>query len=70
MLVGKLDKKNESVIPLLDELKPLNGYYMELGFGVENILKLLRVDFIWRLTQREQPDVQKWGVRFLISPKF
>jgi hypothetical protein len=70
MLVGKLDKKNESVVPLLDELKPLNGYYMELGFGFENILKLLRVDFIWRLTQREQPNVQKWGVRFLISPKF
>ena len=70
MLLGKLDKGNENVVPFLDGLKPLNGFYMEVGFGFENILKLLRVDAIWRLTQREQPNIQKWGIRFVISPKF
>ncbi|MEZ5023595.1 MAG: DUF5686 family protein [Chitinophagales bacterium] len=70
MLLGKLDKGNENVVPFLDGLKPLNGFYMEVGFGFENIFKLLRVDAMWRLTQREQPDIQKWGIRFVISPKF
>lgn len=27
--------------------------YLETGFGVENIFRLLRVDFIWRLTHRD-----------------
>ena len=28
--------------------------YVEAGFGVENIARLVRVDFIWRLTHRER----------------
>lgn len=32
--------------------------YLETGFGVENIFRLLRVDFIWRLTHRDpQPGL-------------
>ena len=27
--------------------------YLETGFGIENIFRLLRVDFIWRLTHRD-----------------
>ncbi len=69
-LVGKLDEKNEGVVPFLEDLKPLNGFYVEMGFGFENIFKLLRIDAIWRLTQREQPNVRKWGICFVISPKF
>lgn len=70
LLLGKLEEGNQNVVPFLDGLKPLNGLYAEIGFGFENILKLFRVDALWRLTQREQPDVQKWGIRFVISPKF
>ncbi len=65
-----MKKQNEEAIPLLEGLSGLNGTYMEIGFGFENILKLLRIDAIWRLTQKEQPDVKKWGIRFVISPKF
>ena len=31
--------------------------YIELGYGIENIFKFLRVDFIHRVTYREQPPV-------------
>jgi len=41
--------------------------YIELGYGVENIFKFFRVDFIHRVTyldQAKNPDVRKFGVLF------
>lgn len=41
--------------------------YIELGYGVENIFKLFRVDFIHRLSYLDKdknPDVRKFGVLF------
>lgn len=43
----------------------LNGKtYMEVGTGVDNIFKLLRVDFIWRVLPSSQPysGFQNFGV--------
>jgi intein/homing endonuclease len=53
MAVSSLDPKKVSFSDLPTELKGLNGFYAEIGFGIENILKLLRVDFSWRLTQKK-----------------
>ena len=41
--------------------------YIELGYGVENIFKFFRVDFIHRvayLDKNKNPDVRKFGVLF------
>lgn len=41
--------------------------YIELGYGVENIFKFFRVDFIHRLTyldENKNPDVRRFGVLF------
>jgi hypothetical protein len=41
--------------------------YIELGYGVENIFKFFRVDFIHRVTyldKAKNPDVRKFGVLF------
>lgn len=37
--------------------------YVELGFGVENIFKILRFDFMYRMTYLENKDISKFGVR-------
>lgn len=37
--------------------------YVELGYGIENILKVLRVDFFHRLTYTDQPGVRDFGVK-------
>jgi len=37
--------------------------YMEIGVGVENIFKLFRVDYIWRLTYRDHPGTPNGGIR-------
>lgn len=37
--------------------------YMELGVGIDNILTILRIDYVWRLTYRDTPNVDKSGLR-------
>lgn len=37
--------------------------YIELGAGIDNIFSILRVDYVWRLTYRKTPGVDKGGVR-------
>lgn len=46
------------------------GVYMEAGFGIENIINLFRVDFLWRLTQTDKPEINNWGIRVALQPKF
>lgn len=56
-IVGSLSDANKAVN--LDKgfaFKTLEGNpYLELGTGVENIFKLLRVDFVWRVTPKALP---------------
>ena len=47
--------------------------YVEMGFGVENIFKLFRVDCIWRLTHRAPTpgqDTQNFAVNLSLRLKF
>ena len=37
--------------------------YMEVGAGIDNILSVLRVDYVWRLTYRDNPGVDHSGIR-------
>jgi hypothetical protein len=38
--------------------------YIELGYGVENIFKFLRVDFVHRVSYLDNPGARKFGVLF------
>jgi len=38
--------------------------YIEVGFGIENILKILRYDVMWRVTHRNQPKTYNWMMTF------
>ncbi len=44
--------------------------YVELGVGIENILKVLRLDYVWRLTYRDLPGISKSGVRISLHMTF
>ncbi len=72
-LFGSLSKKNnpaynktlfpfpaDSETGLLDPGTP----YMEFSAGIDNILSLFRVDWVYRLTYRDRPDIDRWGIRF------
>lgn len=44
--------------------------YMELGVGLENIFKFIRLDYVWRLTYLDNPGIQKSGLRFMFKLSF
>jgi hypothetical protein len=44
--------------------------YMEVSFGLENIFKILRVDYYRRLTYSDSPQVRKNGIRIALHFSF
>lgn len=44
--------------------------YMEIGVGIDNILKLFRIDYVWRLTYRDTPGTDRHGIRFSLHFSF
>lgn len=64
---GSLRAENNTA-PLLRpyEIKTLTEPYYEAGFGIENIFKISRIDFIWRLNYLEKPGVYY----FIVKPSF
>ena len=71
-ILGGMRESNRSLIaPFTSNGQPTltAGYftgkpYVELGYGVENIFKFLRIDFIHRLSYLDNPNVRKFGVFF------
>lgn len=71
ILYGGLSQKNRSLIaatsPSGEASEPpgnmvMRKPYVELGYGVENIFKFFRIDFIHRLSYLDNPDIRKFGV--------
>ena len=44
--------------------------YMELSFGIENIFKILEIDYVRRLTYCDTPGINKHGVRLRLHIQF
>ena len=44
--------------------------YMEIGVGLDNIFTILRLDYVWRLTYRNRPDIDKSGLRVSLHLSF
>lgn len=51
---------------VMDKKKP----YVEVIAGVHNIFKLLHVEYVRRLTYIDNPDTNKWGIRFMMRVTF
>ena len=57
--------------PAITETQMMSGRpYMEIGAGFDNIFRILRVDYTWRLTYRDNPGACKSGVRFTFHFSF
>ncbi|MCS6968212.1 MAG: DUF5686 family protein [Cytophagales bacterium] len=71
VLYGGLSEANRTLTPpfKLDgtPLPNVNGLgklpYIEVGYGIENIFRFVRVDFIHRLTYLDSPSIQPFGIR-------
>lgn len=77
-LYGKLSDQNNPEFnndlfrfPANTDCKPMEKRpYMELGVGIDNIFTILRLDYVWRLTYRETPGVDKNGLRIQLHFTF
>ncbi len=77
VLLGRVNEKNFGLIPPKADGAEIAGFraldpgkpYTEVGYGVENIFKLFRVDFIHRLTYLENPGVRRFGVKLSVQFK-
>lgn len=71
LVYGQISKKNLAMMPATDQFgnntrifssltdKP----YAEVGYGIENIFKFLRIDAFHRLTYRDRPNIKTFGVK-------
>ncbi|MEJ0030362.1 MAG: DUF5686 family protein [Bacteroidota bacterium] len=79
VIMGGMRQANRDLISELspDGLQTLhagsfvNGKpYVELGYGIENIFKFFRVDFVHRLTYLDNDKARKFGVLFTAQLQF
>lgn len=76
VLYGYLDQKNIDLIPYTMRMSnhSINKFedlpYVEVGYGIENIFKIFRVDFFHRLTYNNHPNVRNFGVKFSAQFRF
>jgi hypothetical protein len=69
-VMGGMTAENRYANSLNNFIVPNRIPYVEVGAGIENILKLFRIDFIWRLTYRNNPYVGNFGIRAGMSVSF
>lgn len=72
VLFGSLSTANQAILApttpdgrttyQINSLNP-NIPYAEVGYGIDNIFKLLRIDFVHRVTYLDNPDIHKFGVK-------
>lgn len=75
---GRLSSKNNPsdhpelfVFPVDANTRPIGkDPYMEIGAGIDNILTILRVDYVWRLTYKNVPGIDRHGLRISLHFSF
>ena len=74
---SSLQKKNNPLynhslyaLPYDSEVIKMPRPYMEFYAGIDNILTIMRVDWVYRVNYRNLPGIDKWGVRLAIHFSF
>ena len=69
-LIGSLDDSHRQVMDYPEGLHSLTKPYIEVSAGVENILKVFRIDAVWRLSYLDNKNVDKFGLRTTVQFTF
>jgi hypothetical protein len=76
---GSMSHEDRFLLPEKDntgrELTKVNYFkegtpYVEIGYGIENIFRILSVNMVHRLTYLNLPDVRSWGVNLGLRFQF
>ena len=69
-VVGGLRPENRNILVNGTRLSSPTYPYNEAGVGIENILKIVRIDAVWRLNYLNKPDVSKFAILFSLQLSF
>ena len=68
---GDLSNSNKNLLVVPEGIHTAGTIpYVEAGFGVENILKVVQLSFIWRATYLYTPGAPNFAVKIGIKPGF
>ena len=60
---GTISDNNRTAITFPSYMHTFTYPFVEASVGIENIFKVLRVDFVWRMAYLDHPDIVKYGIR-------
>ncbi len=76
-VIGELSPENRKILQFPWSLTALEGDragipkpYFEAGVGIENIVKIIRVDAVWRLAYLDRTNISKFGIRATLQINF
>lgn len=63
ILYGSVTQQNQQLLLFPEGLRALsNGPYSEADIGIENILRVIRIDALWRLSYLNDPNVSRFAI--------
>jgi len=62
-MIGSLSDKQYETIDMPSSVASLEGPYVEVGAGLENIIRLFRVEAVWRVTPQSITGAPNFGIR-------
>lgn len=63
VLYGSLNPNQREVLIFPENLYSLGkSPYAEAGFGIDNIFKIIRIDFMWRLSYLDHPNIDRFKI--------
>jgi len=70
-IIGDMSSSNLALMKYPGNLDPrIYRPYLESGVAVENILKVIRIDALWRMTHLERPSTKPFGLRMSLVFRF
>jgi hypothetical protein len=70
IMLGSLSPNHHQALIIPDFVRPFNGVpYVEVGIGIENIFKVIRIDFLYRATH-QIPGTSPFGIKARYSLNF
>ncbi|MFO7938144.1 MAG: DUF5686 family protein [Bacteroidales bacterium] len=67
VIIGNLRNKHRDLLEFPASMNELTQPYWELSAGIENILRLFRVDAVWRMNYLTHPGAEKFGIRISLQ---
>lgn len=67
---GSLRSCHQSILSMPKEFENLKIPYIETGFGIHNIFKIMSMESVWRLTHRNLTGTADWSIRMSVDLDF